>query len=197
MAFYVMAKQSKENSEEKPLTESQKKFCNEWIFDFNGSRAYKAAYPEVTDGTARANSSELLTKPNIRAYCKELQDNLSETAGISRLKVLREHEKLAFSSIAHLHNTWVTRKKFEELTDDQKASIEEISTQIKTSRNADGTLEENEYIKIKLYSKQKSLDSISKMLGFDPDQRIELAVEETVKSYRIVPASERKRDSGQ
>ncbi|MES1219457.1 MAG: terminase small subunit [Bacteroidota bacterium] len=162
---------------EKELTESQKAFCTEWIFDFNGSRAYKAAFPGCQDSTARTEASKLLTNPNIRAYCKELQDNLAETAGISRLKVLREHEKLAFSSIAHLHNTWITRKEFEQLTDDEKACISEISTQTRTELINRGTDEETpvqvDYVKIKLWDKQKSLDSINKMLGYDAATKID------------------------
>lgn len=141
-----------------------------------------------------SSASELLRNPKIEAYLTEIQEDLEKMAGISRLKVLQEHQKLAFSSIAHLHNTWVTRKEFESLTDDQKSAIEEISTQIKTSRNTDGTLEENEYVKIKLYSKQKSLDAINRMLGYDAAQKVE--VKGTVKSYNIVPASQRKGNSG-
>lgn len=191
------AEKHKENSEEKKkeLTESQKVFCNEWIFDFNGTRAYMVAYPDSEVDSARASAARLLANVNVKAFCKHLQDNLAETSGISRLKVLREHEKLAFSSIAHLHNSWITRKEFEELTDDQKASIESIETSIKRITNDFETFDV-EYVKIKLYSKQKSLDSISKMLGFDPNQKIDVHVEETVKSYKIVPASQRNRDTG-
>jgi len=74
--------------EETELTESQKVFCNEYIFDFNGTRSYKAAYPDVADSTVRTEASKFLTKPNICEFIKHLQDNLAETAGISRLKVL-------------------------------------------------------------------------------------------------------------
>jgi phage terminase small subunit len=105
-----------------------------------------------------------------------MQDNLAETAGISRLKVLLEHQKMAFSSIAHLHNTWIERKEFEGLTDVQKECIQEIDTktQHKTVWEYNEETDKKEpvdftveYVKIKLYDKQKSLDSISKMLGFD------------------------------
>ena len=163
--------------EEKELTESQKKFCREWIWDFNATRAYSKVYPDTTIESAAAAGSRLLSNVNIRAYCKYLQDNLSETTGISREKVLREHEKLAFSSIAHLHNTWITRKEFEELTDDQKACISEISTQTRTEVKNRGDKDEEaievDFVKIKLYDKQKSLDAINKMLGFDAPTKID------------------------
>lgn len=163
---------------DKELTESQKAFCMEWIFDFNGSRAYKAAYPDSSIESARSSACDLLAKPNIKTYCKQLQENLAETSGISRLRVIREHEKLAFSSIAHLHNTWITRKEFDELTEDQKASIAEISTQTRQETVGKGTHDESvidvDFVKIKLWDKQKSLDSINKMLGFDVAQKIDV-----------------------
>ena len=169
------------------LTNSQKAFCMEWIFDFNGTRAYSKAYPGVTDDTARANASRLLANANIKAYCKELQDNLSETSGISRLKVIREHEKLAFSSIAHLHDSWITRKEFEDLTDDQKSCIASIETQIKRIVN-DFEAFDIEFIKVKLYDKQKALDSITKMLGFDSAQKI--AIQTTNEVIKLADGTE-------
>jgi len=74
----------------------------------------------------------MLTKSNILARIKELQDNLAETAGITKLRILQEHQKIAFNSIASLHNTWIKRKDFESLTEDQKAIIAEIDTKVKT-----------------------------------------------------------------
>jgi len=177
------------NPEDKPLTESQKVFCNEWIFDFNGSRAYLVAYPASSVEAARSSASDLLSKPNVRSYVKFLQDNLSETAGISRLMVLKEHQKMAFSSIAHLHNTWITRKEFEDLTDDQKAAIESIETSIKRIVN-DFEAFDVEYIKIKLYSKQKSLDSINRMLGFEAPKKLELSGNLSTNSIKLPDGTE-------
>lgn len=159
------------------LTDKQEKFCYEYCIDFNASQAaIRAGYSE---NTARSIASQLLTKVNIQDKIKKLQDNLAETAGISRLKVLLEHQKLAFSSIAHLHNTWIERKAFEELTDDQRTCIAEIDTKIKTEYEYDPENPREkkpinvEYVRIKLYDKQKALDSISKMLGFDAPTKIQ------------------------
>ena len=39
------------------MTEKQKRFCDEYLIDLNGTRAYKAAYPKVkSDDTAAALS---------------------------------------------------------------------------------------------------------------------------------------------
>lgn len=179
-------KKGKDKAEE--LTGKQKKFCKEYIFDFNGTRAAKAA--GYSEDTAAVIACENLTKPNIQAEIKDLQADLEKTSGISRLKVLMEHEKLAFSSIAHLHNTWIERKEFDQLTDEQKATISEIHTQTRTvfEKNGDQVIPiEVEFVRIKLYDKQKSLDSISRMLGFDAAEKIEHTLP-NLKSYKIVAA---------
>lgn len=154
------------------LTDKQEKFCYEYCFDFNATQAaIRAGYSE---NTARSIASQLLTKVNIQDRIKLMQDNLAETAGVSRLRVLSEHMKLAFNSIAHLHNTWIKLRDFEDLTDDQRACIAEISTQTRTQKVGEEEFIDVDYVKIKLYDKQKALDSISKMLGFDAPSKIDV-----------------------
>lgn len=186
-------------SKTKDLTESQKVFCREWVYDFNGTRAYKVAFPASKDTTARTEASKLLANPNVRAYAKELQDNLEELAGISRLMVIQEFQKIAFSSIAHLHETWITRKEFDKLTDHQKACIQEIQTQTRNEMKYNTESEEEEpvqvdFVKIKLYDKQRALESINKMLGYEAPKKIEHSGE-ALKGFQIVAASG-KRNSG-
>lgn len=162
------------------LTIKQKLFVEQYIYDWNGTRAYKEAYKTTNDETAKVNASRLLTNANIQKYIETCQKDLERIAGVSRLMVLNEHMKLAFSSIAHLHDTWITRKEFENLTDDQKACIMEISTQVKHFTNMDGDMPvpyEVEYVKIKLYDKQKALESIAKILGYNEAEKIDLSIE--------------------
>jgi phage terminase small subunit len=177
----------KKQSKVEELTGKQKRFCEEYIFDFNGTRAAKVA--GYSENTASEMAYENLNKPQIQAYIKDLQSNLERTSGISRMRVLKEHEKLAFSSIAHLHDTWITRKEFENLTEDQKSCIAEISTQTRMERNPveGGEPIQVDFVKIKLYDKQKSLDSISRMLGFDAPEKHEHKISE-LKSFKIVGA---------
>lgn len=166
------------------LTAKQEKFCYEYCIDFNATQAaIRAGYSEKTAGII---GFENLKKPNIKNRIKQMQDNLAETAGIGKLKVLNEHVKIAYSTIAHLHNTWIDLKEFEALTDEQKACIEEISTkkQHKTVWEYDEDKEKNvpvdytvEYVKIKLYDKQKSLEAISKMLGYDAPVKMQIGLE--------------------
>jgi phage terminase small subunit len=172
-----MPEEQKENIE---LTDKQEKFCYEYLWDFNKTQAaIRAGYSEKT---ARQIAHDNFTKVYITDRIREMQDNMAETSGISRVMVLLEHKKLAFSSIAHLHLTWIKRKEFEELTEDQKSCIAEIDTKIKTEYEYDPENPKEktpinvEYVRIKLYDKQKALDSISKMLGFDAAIKIDANV---------------------
>lgn len=170
------------------LTEKQKIFCREYILDWNGTRAAIAAgYSEKTAGVI---ASENLTKPNVKAHIQAIQEDLEKVAGISRLRIALEHKKIIENSIGFFHKDWITRKEFDKLTEEQKSCIAEISTQLKTTRNSDGTLEENEYVKIKLYDKQKAMDSLSKLMGWEAAEKLEISG--GIKSYKIVAAHSRR-----
>lgn len=80
---------------DKKLTDKQKKFCEEWLFEFNGTKAYRAAYPDVkSDNAAAVGASKLLRNAKIQEYIQELKDNVGELAGLSKLGVLEELKKV-------------------------------------------------------------------------------------------------------
>jgi len=167
--------------EEKKLTPKQEIFCYEYCIDYNATRAAtKAGFSEKT---ARQIGSKLLTNIYIKNKIKSLKDNLSETSGITALRVLNEHKKIAFSSASDLREGWISLKQFDSLSEEQKSCIQEISTKSdkRYEKGVDGepgTWVDEEWVKIKLYDKQKSLDSISKMLGYDAPQKIEIGLSE-------------------
>ena len=65
-------------------------------------------------------------------------------------------------------------KEFDALTGEEKACIQEVSTRRAKRVNDDGEAIIEEWVKIRLYDKQKSLDGISAMLGFDAPVRTEI-----------------------
>jgi len=156
------------------ITKKQEIFCREYIYEYNATRSYLKAFPKVKVSTAGVEGCKLLKNPKIKEYLAELQSNLEEVAGISRLKVLQEHQKLAFSSIAYLHDTWITRVEFEKLTDEQKSCISEISTQTRFEKGANEETMQVDYVKIRLYDKQKALDSITRMMGYNVAEKMDV-----------------------
>lgn len=59
------------------MTENQKRFCDEYLIDLNGTRAYKAVYKGVkTDEAAAVCSSKLLRNDNVKSYISEQLEKL-------------------------------------------------------------------------------------------------------------------------
>ena len=55
-----------------------KRFLEEYVRNgFNATEAYKMAYPNASDATARARSSEMLKDPKCVKYLREYIDNLN------------------------------------------------------------------------------------------------------------------------
>jgi hypothetical protein len=151
------------------LTEKEKNFCHEYVVDWNGGRAARAA--GYSEKTCYVIANENLTKPKIKQYINFIKNDYEMLCGISKTKQLQELAKIAYSSIAHLHNTWIELKAFDNLTDDQKAAIESTETKHETKQifNIESNEKEDvniNYIKIKLYSKLNAIDQINKMMGY-------------------------------
>lgn len=167
-------KKSKPPIKKPKLTDKMKAFCKAYLLCMNGTKAYQQSYDSKSDQGASAAASKLLRNAKIQNYISKLKEKTEETVGLSIEMILNEHKKLAFSSIAHLHNSWIDKKEFEELPEEVKACIESIETRTskRSSMNivaglAIPTQIEVEQVKIKLYDKQKSLEAISKILGYN------------------------------
>jgi len=158
------------------LTRKQVVFCEQYVVDWNASRAAReAGYSENTCGEI---GYENLKKPQIKAYIEFLKTDTARLAGVSALKNIQELSKIAYSSIAHLHNTWIELKDFEALTDDQRSAIESIDTKVEKRTISVGEGKdidtETHYVKIKMYSKTQAIDMINKMLGFNAPEKSEV-----------------------
>jgi len=160
---------------EKKLTRKQRIFCHEYIIDWNGSRAARVA--KYSPKSCRQVAAENLTKPYIMQYIELIKHDYEKNCGISKTKQINELMKIAYSSIAHLHNTWIELKEFEKLSDDQKESIESIETKSETKITDNGHNIVTKYVKLKLYSKNQALEQINKMMGYNEPKKIELSGE--------------------
>ncbi len=160
--------------EVKELSDKHKLFVAEYVKNnCNASKAYKIVYPDVTDGSARANSSELLTNPNIRdAINKEIDKILNEKHDLT-LQVINEYKKIAFADMKE----YIDPKTGENvITEDTETGVIK-SIQFDTVKKADreDKTEYREKFKFELYNKQAALDSIAKLvIGLSEKHEIEL-----------------------
>ena len=73
------------------LTEKQQRFCDEYLIDCNGTRAYKAAYPNCKkDSSADASARKLLGNTRIKTYIEE------KLAEISSQKIAEAQEVMEY-----------------------------------------------------------------------------------------------------
>ena len=144
------------------LTAKEDMFCRQYILHLNATKAaINAGYSEKT---ARNIGSQNLAKLHIQKRIKQMQNNLADTLELSKARIVTEHMKIAFADAGQLRVSWTELKDFEKLTDEQKAVIQEV------------TVKEVKFgveIKVKQYDKQRSLDSLSAMLGFNEPVKME------------------------
>jgi phage terminase small subunit len=157
----------------KDLTFKQKQFCEQYVIDWNGARAYRHVYPNVSEQTSRVNASKLLTNTNILHYIDEVQKDLARLCGISATRNLLELKKIAYSSIHNYKSNWMTLKEWDEISEDDKAAISSIDY---IEKNMDFGTET--VVKFKLYDKQKAIEAINKMLGLNAADKIDHTVTE-------------------
>ena len=163
------------------LNEKQKIFCHAYVIDWNKTRSYKKAYGEKDDNVAAVSGFNLLRIPKIKQYCDFIKNNLEEESGISKLRNLQELAKIAYSSIAGLHDDWIELSNWNEIKEvnpELLSAIESIDTKTEYKTYAtDGEPETNvevKFVKIKLYQKTTAIDMINKMMGYNEAEKIQL-----------------------
>ncbi|MBR2499795.1 MAG: terminase small subunit, partial [Clostridia bacterium] len=79
------------------LTDKQKRFCQEYIIDFNATQAaIRAGYSEKT---AYSIGDENLRKPEIKNYIEELKTELKKQTDIKLDNIIEEACKIGFADI--------------------------------------------------------------------------------------------------
>jgi len=72
------------------MTDKQRKFCDEYLIDCNATRAYKAAYPNVTkQRTAESAGNRLLSNVEVKAYIEQKLDEMSSAKVASAEEVMK------------------------------------------------------------------------------------------------------------
>lgn len=126
------------------LTDQQKLFCREYIVDYSGKQAaIRAGYSEHT---AKFQASDLLTRPNLRAFIQKLLKGQNTRLEINADRVLRELGKVAF---AELGPNW---------------GLDEDGEEVRIEKEISWT------DKIKVSDKNKALEILAKHLKLLRDQ---------------------------
>ena len=80
------------------MTDTQKRFCDEYLIDLNATRAYKVAYPRCKkDETANAASSRMLRNVKVQEYISKKQQEIEKRTELTQDMVIKELAAIAFS----------------------------------------------------------------------------------------------------
>lgn len=175
----------------KKLTDKQRKFCTEYLFDLNATQAaIRAGYSKKT---AKEQGHRLLTNVHIQQYVSEQQRKLQISTGITTEMVVRELASIGFSRI----DDFVTVEEMEQRTpaepseDEHETFEDEITTykavDIKLTKDVSADKipaiasikQGREGIEVKLHEKVKALELLGKHLGiFEKDnaQRSDITI---------------------
>lgn len=156
------------------LTDKQERFCRKYVETLNACEAYRQAYDcsNMKFTSIARKAAELLENGKVTAYINHLKTNIAEASGITVMRLLSEHCKIAFSDATRVRSGWYTLKEFNELTDDERACIKSVETRQRKMTGPDGETIIEECVKVQVYDKQKALDSIAQMLGYNAPQKI-------------------------
>lgn len=158
------------------LTGKQKRFCEEYLIDFNATQA--AIRSGYSKKTAQAIGAENLTKPLIQAKITSFQKRLSDKSEITLERVLKEYGRIAFSDIRKYYDENGNLIPIHLLDDDSAAvlagmDIDELNEYVKGEKITIGITK-----KIKRWDKKGALDSICKVLGYNAADKMEVTGKE-------------------
>lgn len=151
------------------MNEKQEIFIREYLKDFNGTRAYKVAYPSCKkDETARVNASKLLTKTNIQTAIKEQANKQLKKIDVDVNDILRELKAIAFTD-----RTKLSTVKNQKLLEDNGREYYEPVVVFEDTANLDeetkkviaGYKKTQSGFAIETYDKIKALELLGKYLG--------------------------------
>jgi len=158
------------------LTPNQRVFCDEYLKDRNGTRAYLAAYKNVkSENTAAVEASKNLRKPKLKKYLDAISAQLAEKNEITVSRILKEEARLAFSDLGDIFNGRTTIPP-DQLPEDVRRAIAGVEV---TTRTFDDGSSETTY-KYKFWDKGKALQRLERHLGMDGqgDESIEKGLRE-------------------
>jgi phage terminase small subunit len=145
------------------LNDKQIRFCEEYLVDYNATRAAIAA--GYSQKTARAIGSENLTKPDIQGYLTRRQTEALTKAGVTKERVIEELARIALQDARQFYIDGRLIP-ISELSDEAAACIASFEVEQVTIKGIPiGTVS-----KIKRYDKVKALELLGKHLGiFEKD----------------------------
>lgn len=156
---------------ERELSAQERRFCEEYVIDFDGkAAATRAGYSAKS---AASQASRLLKRPPVRQYLKELRDKLTETTGIEAAQIIEELKLVAFARMGdflHFSDAGeLLRVSVDHCTKAQLAAVAEITVDKHVFKDRekgdDKAADAIEKIRLRLAPKLPALIALGNHLG--------------------------------
>ena len=160
------------NGSNEVLTDKQKLFCDEYLIDFNGKQsAIRAGY---STRSAESTASGLLRKNKVKLYIQERSREFLEDRSALAAKTVRHLESVADADITNfiLIGTGKRETIIRDLDNIDTRSIASMHVEEKVQRDKKGKATDvfDRTVKIKLWDKPRTLDTLSKVTGLQSSE---------------------------
>jgi phage terminase small subunit len=159
-------------ADEQALTPKEEIFIQQYLIDFNGARAARAA--GYSEHTAREIAAENLTKPHIRARIEHIRAGMARAFNITRERIAQEYARIAFFDIRKAFDADGELIPIKDLDEDTALAIAGIEVSNDWDRDEAGkAMIVGQLKKIKISDKRAALDSLCKLMGYnEPDKML-------------------------
>ena len=161
------------------LSPKQKRFCQEYMKDLNGTQAaIRAGYSKKT---AKEIAAQNLSKLNIQEFIQKLQDKIKERNNITVDKLISELVNIYDINPADIYDKKGNLKPIQDLPENITRAIREIEVVERYS----GKSIQIQTRKIKFHNKLEAIEKLARHIGFyekdNEQKKIELPIPITIK----------------
>jgi len=166
---------------ERPLTNKQQRFVEEYCVDCNATQAaIRAGY---SPASAKLSGHRCITNDNVLALILAKQKELASECNVEAKEVIEEIKKLAFANMKDYISVGPDGKPeidLSTMTRDQAAALSEVTNRTTTTKDGG-----SEHYGIKFHSKDGALEKLCKHLGLYKDPEIETKIELKIVMYGV------------
>ena len=162
------------------LSDQQKRFCHEYLIDFNATKAAERA--KYSKKTAYSQGQRLLKNVEIQSYLSKLKKKTEERLEIKKNDIIRELQKIGFSNIENYidieEGGLIIAKQFKDMPEGASAALQTVEENRIIKENKDGSqVVVHDKIKFRVHDKLKALQLLGEHVDlFKSEKEIPLNI---------------------
>ena len=148
-----------------PLSQAHKHFCEEYLIDWNATRAYKSIYGTKSEAAASTRSSKLVRKANVQAYIAKRVEERNLELRVDQAYVINKAKEIVECDYTGV--VVMTEREIDELPEATRKLIQSVKIKKRTTsrtnnnNNFDEETEELTYM-VTFMSKDKAHECLAK-----------------------------------